>query len=115
MFLKCAYFKVLSFFLVFCCVINLLRCLGAEAGAGSGAGAGAREQEQEQIKTWQVGSLWPVYGVQSETCPQGISEKRKNYFNCTTKQYGPSFSASHSSTKILTKETEAYTRSCALP
>ena len=35
------YFKVLSFFLLFCCVINLLRCLGAEVGAGTGAGAGA--------------------------------------------------------------------------
>ena len=35
------YFKVLSFYLVFCCVINLFRCLGAESGAGAVAGGGA--------------------------------------------------------------------------
>ena len=35
------YFNVLSPLLVFCCVKNLLRCIGAESGAGVGAGAGA--------------------------------------------------------------------------
>ena len=38
------YFKVLRFFLLFCCVINLLRCLGAEAEAGAGPGEGAEAE-----------------------------------------------------------------------
>ena len=42
-------FKVLSFFLLFCCVINLSKCLGAGTGTGAGAGEGAGARAEDGI------------------------------------------------------------------
>ena len=104
-----------SFFLYFCCLINLLRYLeagaragtgtgagagaevgagaGAEVGAGAGAGAaaGAGEGKNKLYEDW----LSPPCGVWVETCHQLISIKEENYLNLGPKQYLPSFSDSH--------------------
>ena len=82
--------------------------VGAEAGAGAGAGAGADKNTCMNADL----ALFVVFGFRHVTC--GFMKKRRNYFNCSPKQNWPSLSGSHWWTNLHTRETEAYTGSCAL-
>ena len=97
-----------SFFLNFFFLMILLRYLGAGAGAGAGAGVGADKNTFMKTDL----ALFVVFGLKHVTCE--FLKKRRNYFNCSPKQDGPSLSGSHWSTNMNTRETEAYTGSCAL-
>ena len=73
------------------------------------------EQEQVQIKTCREDDFALSMVFRWRYVIKIFLKKRKNYFNCRTKQNGPILSGRHSSTKIGTRETESNTKSCALP
>ena len=56
---------------------------GAGAGTGTGTGTGAGADKYTCMKTDLA--LFAVFGLRHVTC--GFLKKRRNYFNCSPKQY----------------------------